>query len=83
MGDSVILTGLLDSQTKVTEVRIDGSYTELPELNQGRSGHGCASYVDEYGNKVTLVTFIEATRYRYLKGLVGSWGIFVRSSFFH
>ena len=62
MGDSVILTGGSYSLNKVTELRIDGSYTELPELNQGRYKHGCASYVDEYGNKVTLVTFIEATR---------------------
>ena len=83
MGDSVILTGGYWSYTKVTELRMDGSYTELPELNQGRHIHGCASYVDEHGNKVTLVTFIEATRYSYLKGLVGCWGIFVRSSFFH
>ena len=75
MGDSVILTGGYWSYTKVTELRMDGSYTELPELNQGRHIHGCASYVDEHGNKVTLVTFIEATRYSYLKGLVGCWGI--------
>ena len=61
MGDSVILTGGSYSLNKVTELRIDGSYTELPELNTGRQSHGCASYVDEYGNKVTLVTFIEAT----------------------
>ena len=61
--------------TKVTELRMDGSYSELPELNQGRYMHGCASYVDEYGNKVGLVTFIKAAPYSYLKGLVGCWGI--------
>ena len=55
MGDSVILTGGSYSLNKVTKLRIDGSYTELPELNTGRQSHGCASYVDEYGNKVTLV----------------------------
>ena len=60
MGDSVILTGGYWSYTKVTELRMDGSYTELSEMNQGRSGHGCASYVDEYGNKVTLVTFLKS-----------------------
>ena len=55
MGDSVILTGGEYSLTKVTDIRINGSYTELRELNQGRGAHGCTSYVDEYGNKVTIV----------------------------
>ena len=54
MGDSVILTGGYYSETKVTKLRVDGSYTELPELNTGRDSHGCASYADEYGNKVNL-----------------------------
>ena len=62
MGDSVILTGGVFawySQTKVTELRMDGSYTKLPELNQGRYSHGCASYLDEYGNKVTIVNSVK------------------------
>ena len=58
MGASVIITGGRYTG-EVTELRMDGSYTDLPELNQGRGYHGCTSYADEYGNKVTFLTFIE------------------------
>ena len=56
MGDSVILTGGYYSNVnaKDTEMRMNGSSTELPELITGRHGHGCASYADEYGNKVII-----------------------------
>ena len=58
MGESVILTGGYYSGTemKVTELRMNGSYTELPALNQGRYSHGCASYLDDYGNKVIILS---------------------------
>ena len=75
MGESVILTGGYYSSTKVTELRMDGSYTELPALNQGRYSHGCASYLDDYGNKVIILsrnpTFNE--KFEKLKGFVSCW----------
>ena len=83
MGDSVILTGGYYSQNKVTEVRIDGSYIELPELNLERYQHGCSSYLDEYGNKVTILIFIETTQHNYLLGLVSCWWVQWWISFLH
>ena len=55
MRDSVIFTGGTDRRSMVTEVRIDGSSTDLPELNEERTNHGCTSYLDEYGNKVKIL----------------------------
>jgi len=67
LGSSVLLTGGLDSLTKVSEYGEEygeeyeygdeaGFIRYLPDLNQGRYGHGCSHYEDGEGRKTYLVT---------------------------
>ena len=63
LGDSFVITGGKESPHKVTQYIQDGRLNELPELNVGRTSHGCSSYVDSNKNIVS--------RYLHQKILIG------------
>ena len=50
LGESVVITGGVYIEKKVTQYKEDGSFNELPQLITGRYSHGCASYVDSNEN---------------------------------
>jgi len=53
MGSSVILTGgQLDTRTRVSQYNQDGWVRDLPDLVQGRYGHGCIYYDNNEGSQV-------------------------------
>ena len=52
MGQTVIITGGIDSKRKVTQYSEDGQHKELQELITGRRNHGCSSYVNNENNIV-------------------------------
>ena len=54
LGSTVILTGGLNSRTKVSEYGEAGFIRYLPDLNQGRRQHGCSHYEDGEGRKVNI-----------------------------
>ena len=47
-----MITGGGYGERIVTEQNEDGFYRKLPELNTGRYGHGCSSYLDDDFNIV-------------------------------
>ena len=51
---TVILTGGEQSLTLVTLYKESFNHVSLPELNNGRSNHGCSFYIDSQDNKVWL-----------------------------
>ena len=50
----MILTGGWYSRNKVSEYSESGFTRDLPELQQGRRGHGCSYFVNEAGTKVNI-----------------------------
>jgi len=50
----LILTGGADSYNRVSEYSESGFTRDLPELQQGRRGHGCSYFVNEAGTKVNI-----------------------------
>jgi len=53
--DSVILTGGLQTSTKVSRYNQNGLVEELPILNHGRHGHSCGSYKDKMTDTLVLI----------------------------
>ena len=62
MGQTVIITGGVNTERKVTQYNEDGQHKELPELISGRYEHGCSSFVDSssyiVSNSYTSYLFI-------------------------
>ena len=56
LGESVVITGGIYN-TNVTEYTEVGHMKELPQLITGRFRHGCAAYVDNDSNIVTINLF--------------------------
>jgi len=54
--DTVILTGGAYTMTKASVYSIDGYLEDLPDLKEGKRGHGCGHYVNEDNELVYLVT---------------------------
>ena len=50
----MILTGGWYSRNKVSEYSESGFTRDLPELQQGRRGHGCSYFENEEGTKVDI-----------------------------
>ena len=53
--DSVILTGGEYSDRMVSRYDLQGFVEDLPQLVQGRYGHGCGSYLRGDGTQVSVV----------------------------
>ena len=53
MEDRVILTGGYDNKNTVSVYSTSGWMEDLPDLRQGRYGHGCGHYVND-GNKMVI-----------------------------
>ena len=61
MGDHVIVTGGAESYgtDKVVSVYDEGGWVEdWPQLNTGRSAHGCGHYVNSYSKEVTYTNTV-------------------------
>merc|ERR1712066_235474 len=56
IGQKMILTGGFYSKNRVSEYSEDGFTRDLPQLQQGRYGHGCTYFENEEGTKTFLVT---------------------------
>ena len=52
LGVSLVITGGVETNRRVTQYFEDGSHKELKQLNNTRRGHGCSYYVDSNQNKV-------------------------------
>ena len=50
----MILTGGFYSKNRVSEYSEDGFPRDLPQLQQGREGHGCSYFENEEGTKVDI-----------------------------
>ena len=70
--DTVILTGGNPTWDRVEQYGHSGLLSRLPELNQGRYGHGCGSYMKD-GKKV-FQTFLIFSHYCWLKDISGGGG---------
>ena len=58
LGDSYVVTGGLSSQQRVAQYSLTGEVTYLADLQQGRWGHACTSFIDDNGVTVSLVVNI-------------------------
>ena len=58
-GDRVVLTGGFPHKDEVSVYNLNGFQGYLPSLNEGRQYHACASYTNNYGEKVKF-SFREA-----------------------
>merc|ERR1719219_161618 len=56
LGTSVILTGGFLTRTTVSQYNQAGWVRDLPDLLQGRYGHGCSYYDNNEGSQTLLVT---------------------------
>ena len=56
LGESLVITGVGDTEKIVIQYFEDGSFKELPKLITGRSNHGCTSYVDGLENIVSIIS---------------------------
>jgi len=55
LSSSVIITGGINTKSTVTRYNMLGFVEDLPQLLEGRSSHGCSSYLREDGTQVFLV----------------------------
>ena len=56
LGDHhVVITGGTETKTTVSRYNEDGWVSDMPSLNQGRSSHGCTSFLSG-GEQVRLTT---------------------------
>ena len=58
LGDSYVVTGGYYSLQRVTQYSLTGEVTYLADLQQGRYGHACTSFIDDNGVTVSLVVNI-------------------------
>ena len=54
LGSSVIITGGDFTLTTASQYNETGWLGDLPDLQQGRRGHGCSSYNNDEGTKVDI-----------------------------
>jgi len=56
LGDSYVVTGGSYSKQKVAQYTLTGEVTYLADLQQGRYGHACTSFINDNGVTTLLVT---------------------------
>ena len=59
MEDFVVITGgnKDGSRNQVSEYNVQGWVRDLPQLQQGRHGHGCGHFVNDDSNMVIVIIF--------------------------
>ena len=58
LGDSYVVTGGDYSLQTVAQYNLAGEVTYLADLQQGRAGHACTSFIDDNGVTVSLLVNI-------------------------
>ena len=61
LGDSYVVTGGLYSLQRVAQYSLTGEVTYLADLQQGRKGHACTSFIDD--NAVTVSLIVNIMKY--------------------
>ena len=61
LGDSYVVTGGYDSLQKVAQYSLAGEVTYLADLQEGRKGHACTSFIDDDG--VTVSFLVNLVKY--------------------
>ena len=56
LGETYVVTGGWNAFQQATEYSLNGESQALPPLLTGRQEHGCGSYVDSDGVRVSIVT---------------------------
>ena len=58
LGDSYVVTGGANSLQRVAQYSLTGEVTYLADLQHGRWGHACTSFIDDNGVTVSLLVNI-------------------------